>query len=235
MNHLEHEALVLKLNDSALFEAYKKQHDNYEVSFLPKFFGGLLVLSGNVVYGKKPSYQKFRAVEIIARVPYHSWTSAAYTLLTLFYSNEQKAIQLSKISRFARLAQDNETMHVVVISQIAKHEHPSGIITGTLIPVLFAFFYFWAAYLLYILNPKYALELNYLFEQHAFDQYDEFFHEYAEELKQKPVNSDFLKWCGRETKNQYDFFRLVRNDELVHRNQSIEEIGLSEKALGVKT
>lgn len=234
MNHLEHEALVLKLNDSVEFEAYKKRYDNYEVSFLPKFFGDLLVLSGNVVYGKKPSYQKFRAVEIIARVPYHSWTSAVYTLLTLFYSNEQKAIHLSKISIFARLAQDNETMHVVVISQIAKHEHPSNMITGTIIPVLFAFFYFWAAYLLYILNPRYALELNYLFEQHAFDQYGEFLHKHAEELKQKPVNSDFLKWYGREVKNQYDFFKLVRNDELAHRNQSIEEIGLSEKALGTK-
>lgn len=234
MNHLAHEALVLKLNDSDEFEAYEKRHHNYEVSFLPRFLGKFLVFSGNLVYGKKPSYQKFRAVEIIARVPYHSWTSAVYTLLTLFYSNEQKAIKLTKISRFARLAQDNETMHVVVISQIAKHEHPSGAVSGTIIPVLFAFFYFWAAYLLYILNPRYALELNYLFEQHAFDQYSEFLKVHEEALKKKPVNSDFLKWYGRGLTNQYDFFKSVRNDELIHRNTSIEEIALSEKALEVK-
>lgn len=224
MNHLKHEALVLKLNDATELEAYKKRHDDYKVSFLPRVFGDVLVMSGNLVYGKKPTYQKFRAVEIIARVPYHSWTSAVYTLLTLFYSNEQRAINLLKISLFARLAQDNETMHVVVISQIAKHEHPSGIISGTLIPVLFAFFYFWAAYLLYIFNSKYALELNYLFEQHAFNQYSEFLKEHEEDLKKKSVSSDFLKWYGRDSKNQYDFFRSVRNDELTHRNQSIEEI-----------
>jgi hypothetical protein len=227
MKHLEHEALVLKLNDSDAFEAYEKQYHNHKVSFLPGFLGKFLVLSGNLVYGKKPSYQKFRAVEIIARVPYHSWTSAAYTLLTLFYSNEQKAIKLTEISRFARLAQDNETMHVVVISQIAKHEHPSSIITNTIIPVLFAFFYFWSAYLLYIINPKYALELNYLFEQHAFDQYSEFLKVYEEALKKKPVKSDFLKWYGRSFTNQYDFFKSVRNDELIHRNKSVEWVGLN--------
>ncbi len=224
MNHLEHEALVRKLEHPAELEAYKRQYDNYKASALPRFFGGLLVLSGNFVYGKKPSYKKFRAVEIIARVPYHSWSSAAYTLLTLFYSNEHKAIKLSKISLFARLAQDNETMHVVVISQLVRREHPNGIITRTLVPVIFAFFYFWAAYLLYLINPKYALELNYLFERHAFLQYDEFLRERGEDLKKKEVNSDFLKWYGRDSKNQYDFFLSVRNDELIHRNTSIETI-----------
>jgi ubiquinol oxidase len=229
--HSEIESLVEKLNDPALLEEYKKPYDNYRSSFFPRLLGAFLVSAGNTVYGKKPSYMKFRAVEVIARVPYHSWESAAYTLLTMFYSNEQKALKLSHVSLFSRLAQDNETMHVVVISQLARKEERRNIITHTIIPLLFAFFYFWAAYILYLVKPKYALELNYLFEQHAFDQYSEFLATRGDELKKKPIESDFLSWYGRNPKSQYEFFQSVRNDEIIHRNRSIREIELNSKLL----
>ena len=90
--------------------------------------------------------------------------------------------------------------------------------------MVFAFFYFWAAYWLYLLNRKYALELNYCFEQHAFEQYDEFLRIYEQELRAKPVESEFLAWYGRHPISQYEFFQSVRNDELIHRNASIHEI-----------
>lgn len=221
---LKLEELNKELNDPKELEEYKKKYDGYRPSFLPKVLGAILVTCGNIVYGSKPSYLKFRAVEVIARVPYHSWESAAYTLLTLFYSNERKAIKLSKISLFARIAQDNETMHVVVVSQLARRERRGNFIVYTLIPLLFAFFYFWAAYILYLLNHRYALELNYLFEQHAFSQYDLFLKQNEGSLRTKVVESDFLVWYGREPRSQYEFFMSVRNDELIHRNRSIREI-----------
>jgi hypothetical protein len=220
----ELEALNTALNDPAVLEEYKKSYDNYKVSFLPRLLGLWLVWCGNVVYGKKPSYLKFRAVEVIARVPYHSWSSSAYTLLTLFYSNEKKAMRLSNVAKYARFAQDNETMHVVVISQLAKSEERAGVIRHTLIPMLFAFFYFWWSYVLYLVNPRYSYELNYMFEGHAFDQYSRFIETRGEELKKKPIRSDFLDWYGRHPRNQYEFFLSVRNDEIIHRNTSIREI-----------
>jgi hypothetical protein len=161
---------------------------------------------------------------VIARVPYHSWEGAAYTFLTLFYGNEHKAIKLSDIAMFARVAQDNETMHVVVITQIAREESRGNFFLHTLVPVVFAFFYFWVVYFLYLISPKAVLELNYLFEQHAFEQYGCFIDDYEKELKEKKVESKFLEWYGRKVKNQYEFFRSVRNDELVHRNRSIREL-----------
>lgn len=224
------EALNNALNDPAQLAAYKEPLDGYKTLLLPRIFGTFLVFCGNVVYGEKPSYLKFRAVEVIARVPYHSWASAAFTMLTLFYTDEARAIRLSKLTGYARIAQDNETMHVIVISQLAKKEVRSGILRHTLIPMFFAFFYYVVSYILYMLRPRWSYELNYLFESHAFEQYDRFITMYEEEFKNKPILSDFLAQYGRNPISQYDFFKSVRNDEIIHRNQSIHDIDLVQDA-----
>ena len=80
------------------------------------------------------------------------------------------------------------------------------------------------SYLLYLLKPRWSYELNYLFESHAFEQYSIFLNRYGERLKEKTIESNFLKWYGRTPANQYEFFRSIRNDEIIHRNESIEEV-----------
>lgn len=220
----ELEKLNRELNDEAARAAYKGLYDDYRPSLVPRMLGGFLVGCGNLFYGREPSYLKFRAVEVIARVPYHSWSSAAYTLSTMFYRNEKKAIELAGVTRFARLSQDNETMHVVVVSHLAAVEEKPRFLLHTLVPMLFAFFYFWCSYVLYLVNARYSYELNFLFEQHAFEQYSRFLDTRGAELKLKKVRSEFLRWYGRHPENQYEFFRSVRNDELIHRNGSINEI-----------
>lgn len=222
--NVELEELNKKLNDPEELRKYKEKYDSYSPSWVPKILGTLLVWCGNIVYGKNPSYLKFRAVEVIARVPYQSWSSAAYTLLTLFYTHEQKAMQLSRASKFARVSQDNETMHVVVISRLALVEERAGFIRHTCIPMFFAFFYFWASYWLYIINPRYSYELNFMFESHAFQQYNRFLEERKDILMSKTMQSEFLNWYGRYPHTQFDFFKSIRNDEIIHRNSSIEEI-----------
>jgi len=221
------EKLNSELNDPLVLAAYKAKSDDYIPGILARILGGILVSSGNIVYGIRPSYLKFRAVEVIARVPYHSWASGAYTLLTLVYTNERRAMKLSKFSWFSEYSQDNETMHVVVISKLAKAEGVHSFVRGSLVPVLFAFIYFWVAYLLYLVHHKTALELNYVFESHAFQQYDEFLKAHEQELREKHMESEYLRWYGRHPKNQYEFFQSVRNDELIHRNNSLEEISAS--------
>jgi hypothetical protein len=180
----------------------------------------ILIWCGAILYGKEPSYLKFRSLEIIARVPYQSWTSACFTLLTCFFSNEKKALSLSKASSFAEFAQANETMHVVVISQLAQQESRAGFFRYTFIPMLFSFFYFWFSYVLYLLNPRISYELNYLFEDHAYTQYDRFLHTQEKLLKEKKITSVFLHTYGRDPINQYDFFLSVRDDEKSHRDAS---------------
>lgn len=68
----EHEALVAELNDPKNLASYQASGDGEKVAFLPRLLGGFLVWAGNTLYGEAPSYLKFRAVEVIARVPYHS-------------------------------------------------------------------------------------------------------------------------------------------------------------------
>lgn len=227
----EFEALNTKLNDPEQLRAYKEAYDGYSTRFLPRLIGGIFVRCGNAVYGSEPSYLKFRSVEVVARVPYQSWSSVIYTLLTIFYTNERKALKLSQITRFAGIAEDNETMHLIVISHLAVAEKKAGLIRHTLMPMFFAFFYFWVSYILYLICPLWSFELNYLFEQDAFEQYSRFLDLYSEELKKKPVDSKFLIWYGRNPQNQYEFFRSVRNDEIIHRNQSICEIDAEDGGL----
>ncbi|MES2668112.1 MAG: alternative oxidase [Patescibacteria group bacterium] len=219
-----HEALNKQLNDPKLRAEYAAAYDEYHPGFVARLLGYLLVGSGTLVYGKKPSYEKFKAIEVIARIPYQSWEIATYTLLTGFYANEQRAIELTKTSQFSREAQDNETMHVIVIAQIVKRLRCQGFFRHVFIPLAFALFYFWTIYLLYMLSRRSALELNYIFENHAYHQYQEFLTTHGAQLRETPVFSDFLAYYGRYPRSEYELFESIRNDELIHRNRSIREL-----------
>ena len=228
--HAEYEALVALLNDDSERRAYAAPFDHYRPRLIPRLLGGILIGCGNLLYGRAPSFQKFRALEVIARIPYHSWASAAFTLLTLFYSDEARALRLSTVSRFATFAANNETMHVVVVSNLCRSHGRSGFFRHTLIPMLFGFFHFWASYLLYMLSPRYSLELNYLFEHHAFEQYSHFIKEHERELRHCVIESPYLTAYGRHPRSEYEFFCAIRNDELIHRNRSVREIGMHHRA-----
>lgn len=224
----EHEALNQKLNDPELRAEYARSYNEYTPGRIARALGAFFVGSGNLLYGKKPSYQKFKALEVIARIPYQSWEVASYTLLTGFYSNEKKAIELAKTSAFSRQAQDNETLHVVLMSQIVQRLKCESFFRHTLIPLVFAFFYFWALYILYMFSRRASLELNFLFENHAFEQYQEFLDTHEARLRITPFMSDFLDFYGRHVKSEYELFESIRNDELIHRNRSIRELQVHE-------
>ncbi|MEK7063826.1 MAG: alternative oxidase [Patescibacteria group bacterium] len=219
-----HEELVAKLRDGEALRAYMADCDGYRPGLLARMLGGMLVGIGSLLYGTKPSYEKFKAIEVIARIPYQSWEAVAYTLLTLFYSDEHRAIKLSKVLPFARHAQDNETMHVVVVSQLVKQRGHNGFIRHTLIPLVFSFFYYWLVWCISMFERKVAFEVNYIFEQHAFDQYTEFMRENQALLEGRRVTSDFLKFYGRSVQNEYELFDTIRIDEAIHRNCSLEMV-----------
>ncbi|HEX8591167.1 MAG TPA: alternative oxidase [Candidatus Paceibacterota bacterium] len=220
----DHEDLVRQLCDPELRAEYARAYDNYRPGFAARVLGRIFVGFGDLMYGKQPSYTKFKAIEVVARIPYQSWEVASYTLLTWFYGNEQRAIQLAKTSAFSRMAQDNETMHVVVMSQIVKRLRSASFIRHTLIPLLFAGFYALTVFVLYLISRRASLELNYIFEAHAYAQYSEFLETHAERLRITPFASDFLEFYGRHVRSEYELFMTIRNDELIHRNRSIREL-----------
>ncbi len=219
----KHEELVQALFETETFETYRENATHVKVGIVPRFLGCILVTTGNLFYGSKPSYGKFKALEIVARIPYQSWEVATYMLLTFFFSDEQKAIRLSESSYFSRVAQDNETMHVVLMADLARKYREGWFWLHTAIPVLFSLLYSVSIFLLFLFHRRSAYELNYLFESHAFDQYQCFLDMEGARLKLAPVQSAFLEFYGRHVKNEYELFLSIRNDELVHRNQSITE------------
>ncbi|MDQ5952352.1 MAG: ubiquinol oxidase [Patescibacteria group bacterium] len=198
----------------ATFDAYK----DFRAATAPKILARALFMATDLVYGKAPSYNKFYAIEIIARIPYQSWEMWSYIVQTLYFSQEQKTIELGELAHFSRVAQDNETMHVVVIGTILQKQHS---LIRLAFPFILSFIYFQACFLLHLLSRTWAYELNFLFEEHAYRTYDAFLQRESEQLKQAPLDSAYLKWYGRDVKNQYEFVELVRNDELLHRNASV--------------
>lgn len=222
--HAAHESLIRELMDPLRRKEYAAPYDNYRAGIVARFLAWFLVASGTLLFGRAPSYRKFKTLEIIARIPYQSWEVASYTLLTLFHRDEAHALRLAQTARWSRMAQDNETMHVVLISHLVHKLGGEKIIRDTLIPILFSFAYSLMVYVLYIAHPRSALELNYLFEDHAYKQYQLFLDRHGIVLQNRPIVSDFLVWYGREVRNEYELLETIRNDELVHRNRSIREI-----------
>lgn len=221
--HHTHEDLVKTLLDPQSLRDYGEASEHYQVHWLPKIMGLSMVMLGNLIYGSAPSYGKFKAIEVVARIPYQSWEVASYMLLTFFYANEQKALALSRTSRFSRSAQDNETMHVIVISTLAKKHKQDSLFLHTLLPLIFSFFYFIASFILYVIHPRYSFQLNYVFECHACEQYQRFVKENEEMLRKETIISDFLAQYGRFPRSEYEFFTSLIADEMIHRNESYKE------------
>ena len=224
MTSEEHENLLQQFKDKKELIKYKEAYDGMKTSFVPRLLAKILFGMVDVIYGKKPSIKKFKVIEVVARVPYQTWEFANYLFTTNFYMNEEKAIRFASRSDFGKFAQDNETMHVVVISQIAKKECKQFWLLHTLLPIILAYIYFLISTLLYFISSRYSYELNYLFENHAYNQYDWFIKDHTQKLKEKRLQSKFLSFYGRAIDNQLDFFESVKNDEIIHRNRSAVEI-----------
>ncbi len=224
MTSREHEALLQQLQDGNKLKIYKEAYDGLPTGFFPRFFARILFGSMDLVYGKKPHLAKFKVLEVIARVPYQSWEFVNYLITTHFYMNEHKAIECALRGDEGKFAQDNETMHVVVISQICKQEKVGNWVMHTLAPVLVSYVYFMISTLLYFFDRRHSYQLNYLFENHAYNEYEKFIREHSETLKQKPARCAFLDFYGRECANQLELFESIKNDEIIHRNESAVEM-----------
>ena len=74
--HSAHELYVKRLEDEKYHDQHKKEFDTFPISKVARFFGALLIGLLNTLYGSSPTYQKFRAIELVARIPYQTWEMA---------------------------------------------------------------------------------------------------------------------------------------------------------------
>ena len=177
----------------------------------------LLFAIMDLVYGEGRTLEKFRVLEVVARVPYQAWESVAYVALTHTSRKTDFAKRIYERARAARLEQDNEQWHLLILEQLTA-DNPRTLIRGRLIPQILALGYYQVSWILYVLRPKWSYRLNADFEDHAA-------HEYAVLVQEHPEweTTDFKSDLEAEFGTYgslADVFRQIGYDERLHREES---------------
>ena len=211
MEKLEHEQLV-----EAQHARLAMRRRSYSLS------ARLLFAAMDLVYGKRRDLEKFRVLELVARVPYQAWESVAYVALTHTSRRPEFARRVYDRARAARLEQDNEQWHLLILEDLTAGTKRSWL-KGTLIPQLLAVTYYQISWILYVVKPMWSYRLNADFEDHAA-------HEYALLVKDHPewetasFESRFSDDYG-DYDSLADLFRQISHDEALHQRESESMMG----------
>jgi ubiquinol oxidase len=182
----------------------------------------VLFIGLDVFYGRARTLEKFRVLELIARVPYQAWEQAAYVATTHVHERGDLARRIYARVLQARAQQDNEQWHLFVLDElIALRGSELGRLRSVWLPQLIAFVYYQLSWLLYVLSPRWSYRLNADFEDHAE-------HEYATLVREHP------EWETEKLSSPYpdhgtfeslaDLFRQISYDERVHKLESEQHL-----------
>lgn len=174
----------------------------------------------DVVYGRTGSLEKFKVLEVVARVPYQAWENVAYVAITHTHSLPHFARRVFEFVKESREQQDNEQWHLLIIEELLReHGVRQGFVRFLLIPQLLALFYYHLSWMLYVVWPKQSYRLNADFEDHAE-------HTYMEYVAATPALDDggyegaFAADYGSFA-TLSDLFRRIALDEREHKQQSL--------------
>ncbi len=179
----------------------------------------LLFFGLDVVYGRPRTLEKFRVLELIARVPYQAWEQVAYVATTHVHERTDMARRIYDRVVEARAQQDNEQWHLLVLDElIAAKGNTLGRVRTAWIPQLVAFAYYQLSWLLYVVSPTWSFRLNADFEDHAEHEYAGMVDQHPE-WETRPFTSRFAADYG-EFQSLADLFRQISHDERVHKHDS---------------
>jgi len=171
----------------------------------------------DVLYGRDRSLEKFRVLELVARVPYQAWENVAYVAVTHTASQPGFARQVFDRVRTARWEQDNEQWHLLIMEELTAGER-RGVVRSRVLPQVLAFGYYQLSWLLYVVRPKWSYRLNADFEDHAE-------HEYALLVREHP-EWEAVRYTGEFTDDfgaydsLADLIRQISYDECLHKIES---------------
>lgn len=177
----------------------------------------------DLAYGKARTLQKFRVLELVARVPYQAWENVAYVAVTHTATEPGFARRVFDRVRVNRWEQDNEQWHLLILNELIadgsySDEQQLGWFRTFLLPQVMAFTYYQLSWVMYAVRPKWSYRLNADFEDHAE-------HEYALLVQERPdfetrrFTSEFADDFGRYA-SLADLFRQIGYDERLHKQQS---------------
>ncbi len=171
----------------------------------------------DLVYGEERRLEKFRVLEVVARVPYQAWESVAYVVMTHTSKKPDFARRVYDRARVARVEQDNEQWHLLILEELTRNERRSWL-KGNLIPQILALSYYQLSWVLFVLRPKLSYQLNADFEDHAAHEYALLVEEHPE-WEDQPFSSEFQPDFG-DYDSLADMFRQICHDEVLHREES---------------
>ncbi|MGB3734011.1 MAG: alternative oxidase [Ilumatobacter sp.] len=171
----------------------------------------------DLVYGKDRDLEKFRVLEVVARVPYMAWESVAYVAMTHTSRRTDFARRVYDRALVARFEQDNEQWHLLILEELTRDRRRTWL-KGRVLPQLLAVVYYQLSWMMFVVSPKWSYRLNADFEDHAA-------HEYAHLVDEHP------DWEGETFVSGFegdygsydslaDMFRQIGYDEVVHRQES---------------
>jgi len=206
IEHLGHEELVAA--QAATLASPKRRH-----SWAAKILFHIM----DALYGRDRSLEKFRVLELVARVPYQAWEHVAYVAVTHTASEPGFARQVFNRVRTARWEQDNEQWHLLIMEELTAGQR-RGVLRSRVIPQILAFGYYQLSWVLYVVRPKWSYRLNADFEDHAE-------HEYALLVREHP-EWEAIRYEGEFTEDfgAYDslavLLRQIGYDERLHKIES---------------
>jgi ubiquinol oxidase len=171
------------------------------------------------VYGEDRTLEKFRVLELVARVPYQAWENVAYVAVTHTANQRGFARRVFDRVRIARWEQDNEQWHLLILEELtAGDDGGRGFVRSRVIPQVLAFAYYQLSWFLYALRPSWSYRLNADFEDHAEHEYALLVQDHPE-WEHVPYRGEFTNDFG-EYDSLADLFRQISFDERLHKLES---------------
>jgi hypothetical protein len=177
----------------------------------------------DLAYGKQRTLEKFRVLELVARVPYQAWENVAYVAVTHTAREPGFARRVFDRVRVNRWEQDNEQWHLLILEEMLASDYASGTkpigwFRSRLLPQLMAFAYYQLSWITYAIKPAWSYRLNADFEDHAEHEYALLVEEHPE-WETTPFVSEFSGDFGHY-ESLADLFRQIGYDERLHKLQS---------------
>jgi hypothetical protein len=182
------------------------------------------------LYGKARTLEKFRVLELVARVPYQAWENVAYVAVTHTASQPRRARRIFDRVRTSRFEQDNEQWHLLILEELTADRPKRQFIRNRVVPQLLAFVYYQLSWFLFVLRPRWSYRLNADFEDHAEHEYALLVGEHPE-WETIPYDGEFAAEYGHYD-SLADLFRQIGYDERQHRLESearMEDPGLGDE------
>lgn len=172
----------------------------------------------DAIYGKPRTLDKFRVLEVVARVPYQAWENVAYVAMTHTARKPGFARRVFDTVRVNRWEQDNEQWHLLILEELTAQGTELGWFRRQAGPQVLAFTYYWLSWGLYAVRPSWSYRLNADFEDHAEHEYALAVQDHPE-WEATPFDTEFGNDFG-EYASLADLFRQIGYDERLHKEES---------------